>query len=385
MQCSTRWRVCRWELQSKIFVHCLRFDEYEGALRPDPKLAPLLVSNVCHLWRDIALCTPELWAPLRMEGSPRGANCSQLYGIWLQRSHPFPVSLTLEYHSELAEGVGHLIDWSARRVEEVSLLLLADPHDEYRIPQLPFQSLKRLNITVLDQKPFNVYDWIHSMLMSPGLLYCTFSASFSQYVVGGDFMPFTLAALKELRLKKRPSSFQVLANPTILLRYLTLPALESLHIHCSITLPNAVSDFSDFIVRSSPPLRSLVIDPVDLVRHPTAEYLSAVPTLETLTLSTSDWVSVLDRLATDPAFLPNLEHLTCTLKRIQPRGDFEVVVRMLNVRSLKMFRLHITISLALELLGRRAVGLDDGILVELQRIRDRGVDIYVGDGQRNYL
>ncbi|KAK7041160.1 F-box domain-containing protein [Favolaschia claudopus] len=126
------------ELQSKIFVHCLCFDEDEGASRPDPKLAPMLVFNVCQLWRDIALSTPELWSHLRMEGSPRGSNHFQLYEIWLERSRSLPVSLTLEGTSVLAADVNYLIDCSAQRVEELSLLLLADPHDEYRIPQLPF-------------------------------------------------------------------------------------------------------------------------------------------------------------------------------------------------------------------------------------------------------
>ncbi|KAK7022461.1 hypothetical protein R3P38DRAFT_1118871 [Favolaschia claudopus] len=366
------------ELQSKIFVYCLRFDKDERASRPYPKLAPMLVSNVCQLWRDIAISTPGLWAPLRMEGSPRGDNSFQLYRVWLERSRPLPISLTLEVTSDLSEGVKHIIDWFACRVEEVSLLFLADPHNEYRIPQLRFQSLKKLVVTVHDKKLFYVQDWIDLMHMSPGLLHCTFLADFSGYgdSPAGDFEPCTLLALKELRLGVRSSSFRGI-NSTILLRYITLPALESLHIHCNKTLPDAVSDFSAFILRSSPPLRCLVLD------APTAEYLYVVPTLETLslTLSTSDLVSVLETLATDPAFLPNLEHLTCTLKCTRSRGDFEVVVRMLKVRSLSTLRLNILIISAFDGLAAP----DEDILVELRRIRSSGVDIYIGEGQQNLV
>ncbi|KAK7041161.1 hypothetical protein R3P38DRAFT_3453364 [Favolaschia claudopus] len=215
--------------------------------------------------------------------------------------------------------------------------------------------------------------------MSPRLLHCTVLASSFYHVVGGAFEPSTLTALKELRLGKRSLSVPALNNATIVLRYITLPALERLHIHCSITR-DTVSDFSAFILRSSPPLRCLVFDAsVYVVEAPTAECLYAVPTLETLTLSTSDLVSVLELLATDSALLPNLEHLTCTPKRSRWRGDFEVVVRILQVRSLSMFRLNIT---TIGAFGGADVPNED-ILVELRRIRSSGVDIYIGDEQRN--
>ncbi|KAK7049123.1 hypothetical protein R3P38DRAFT_1886018 [Favolaschia claudopus] len=382
------------ELQSKIFLHCLCFDddeeknedEDERASRPNSKLAPMVFSNVCQLWRDIALCTPELWTHLRMEGSPRGSNHFQLYEIWLERSRPLPVSLTLASTSILAEGVKHAIDRSARRVEEFSLLLSAGPRGRGdRMPRLPFQSLKRLVIVVGDQIPFYyVHHWIDLMRMSPGLLHCTFVAKFSHLddTNGGKSDCFTLAALKELRLKERPSVFPVKVNPTKLLRYITLPALERLHIHCSITA-DSVSDFSAFILRSSPPLRSLAIESITAISTPIAEYLSAVPTLQTLTLATSDWVSVVERLATDPAFLPNLEHLTCTPRRTRSRGDFEIVICMLEVRSLRTFRLNDVFPIPF---GGSSVAPDEDILVELRGIRyGGGIDIYVGDGKRNLV
>ncbi|KAK7000358.1 hypothetical protein R3P38DRAFT_3058089 [Favolaschia claudopus] len=370
------------ELQSKIFVHCLCIDEDEGASRPDPKLAPMLFSNVCQLWRDIALSTPELWTHLRMESSPRGSNYSQLYEIWLERSCPLPVSLTLASTSVLAEGVRHIIAESMWRIEELSLLLSADPHGHYHIPRLPFYSLKNLVIALQDRKSFSVDRWIDLMQMSLGLLHCSLLASFSHHVIGGHPQPLTLTALKELYLGERSLSFQAITHPTIVLRYLALPALERLHIRGTIT-PDAVSDFSAFILRSSPPLRSMVIESITAVSAPTADYLSAVPTLETLTLATSDWVSVVERLATDPAFLPNLKHLTCTPRRTRSRGNFEVVVYMLEVRSLTMFRLNDVFPIPF---GGSTVAPDEDILVELRGMRyNGGIDIYVGHGKRNLV
>ncbi|KAK7000350.1 hypothetical protein R3P38DRAFT_3219247 [Favolaschia claudopus] len=329
------------ELQSKIFVHCLCSDEDERASKPDPQLAPMIFSNVSQLWRDIALSTPELWT------HPANRICTG-------RGQLLPTGT-----SDLAEGVKHFIDCSARRVEEFSLLLLTDLHYQYRVPLLPFRSLKKLHIVLEEEKSFRMHDWIDVMRMSPGLLHCTFSASFSLHVIGEDFEPFTLTALTELHLKERSSSNPGNVNPTILFRYITLPALERLHIHCRLTLPSlpdVVSDLSDFIIRSDPPLRSLVIDD-----------------------STSDWVAILERLAA-PSLLPNLEHLACR-RRIWERRDLEVFVRMLDVWSLKTFRLNIT---TIGLFDGAAVP-DEDILVELRRIRDSGVDIYIGDEQRNFL
>ncbi|KAK7049118.1 hypothetical protein R3P38DRAFT_2872750 [Favolaschia claudopus] len=369
------------ELQSKIFVHCLCIDEDEGASRPDPKLAPMLVSNVCQLWRDIALSTPELWTHLRMEGSPRGANYSQLYGSWLERSRPLPVSLTLASTSVLAEGVNHLIDCSAQRVEEFSLLLLADSNPHHT-PILPLHYLKKLVVALQDRQRFSVDQWLNLMRMSPGLLHCSLLASFSHHEIGGYSQHMKHTALKELYLGERSLSFQAIANPTILLRYMTLPALERLRIRCSIT-PDSVSDFSAFILRSSPPLRSLVIESMIAVTTPTADYLSAVPTLKTLTLAISDWVSVVERLATDPGFLPNLEHLTCTPRRIRSRGDFEVVICMLEVRALRTFRLNDVFPVPF---GGSTVAPDEDILVELRGMRyGGGIDIYVSHGKRNLV
>ncbi|KAK7022453.1 hypothetical protein R3P38DRAFT_1118775 [Favolaschia claudopus] len=370
------------ELQSKIFVLCLPDDRYKLPSRPNPKLAPMLVSNVCHLWQDIALSTPELWTHVWMESSPRPANYFLLYGIWLERSCSLPVFLILESTSVLAEAVKRLVDRAAPRVEQFSLHLSASPHDEYRIPRLPFQSLKRLNIAVQDQKPFNVYDWIDFMRMSPGLSYFSFSASFSR-VVAVDFQFFTLAALKELHLGEHFASDEPNINPTMLLKYITLPALETLGIHCCRIIPDLISDFTAFILRSSPPLRSLAIDCTFRVRTPTVEYLYAVPTLETLTLSTSDCVSVLERLATAPAFLPRLQHLTCSQSWMLTRDDFEVVVRMFSIRSLRTFRLNFLF--VPNPFGGSAEPPDEDILVELRRIRDSGVDIYIGDKEQNLV
>ncbi|KAJ7208333.1 hypothetical protein GGX14DRAFT_319385, partial [Mycena pura] len=46
------------EITSRIFVHCL---PHHGRVRPSPRSAPLVLTQVCGQWRAVALSTGELW------------------------------------------------------------------------------------------------------------------------------------------------------------------------------------------------------------------------------------------------------------------------------------------------------------------------------------
>ncbi|KAJ6537117.1 hypothetical protein B0H19DRAFT_900608, partial [Mycena capillaripes] len=46
------------EITSTIFIHCL---PAHGRVRPSPRRAPLLLAQICKLWREIALSTGQLW------------------------------------------------------------------------------------------------------------------------------------------------------------------------------------------------------------------------------------------------------------------------------------------------------------------------------------
>ncbi|KAJ7610582.1 hypothetical protein DFH06DRAFT_1246126 [Mycena polygramma] len=60
------------EITARFFVACLP----DGCVRPCSKSAPLLLAQICHQWREIAISTPELWASpairfdLRRRGAP---------------------------------------------------------------------------------------------------------------------------------------------------------------------------------------------------------------------------------------------------------------------------------------------------------------------------
>ncbi|KAJ7192150.1 hypothetical protein C8J57DRAFT_1109802, partial [Mycena rebaudengoi] len=72
------------ELVSRIFIACL-----PAYPRPSPHTAPLLVVQICHHWREIALETSELWASLSILSQyPR-----KFLETWLGRAKGFPLSL----------------------------------------------------------------------------------------------------------------------------------------------------------------------------------------------------------------------------------------------------------------------------------------------------
>ncbi|KZT23625.1 hypothetical protein NEOLEDRAFT_1048646, partial [Neolentinus lepideus HHB14362 ss-1] len=52
------------ELMSQIFGECL---SESGIVVPSAAEAPLLVSQVCGLWREIAHSTPHLWCSICLD------------------------------------------------------------------------------------------------------------------------------------------------------------------------------------------------------------------------------------------------------------------------------------------------------------------------------
>ncbi|KAJ7167359.1 hypothetical protein C8R43DRAFT_172467 [Mycena crocata] len=77
------------EILQKIFRRCLEI--HAPHIPPfSPAEAPLLLSRVCRLWRQIAITTPELWAHLSVSigraDSDNSQPLPQLINTWIQRS-----------------------------------------------------------------------------------------------------------------------------------------------------------------------------------------------------------------------------------------------------------------------------------------------------------
>ncbi|KAJ8078167.1 hypothetical protein PM082_000373 [Marasmius tenuissimus] len=95
------------DIWGEIFAHCLPTNKLNVAVCT-LKEAPLLFTNVCRAWREIALSTPRLWSSIHISVSdpPSSIKSDQpcperqeayLQGIklWLDRSGSHPLTLSI--------------------------------------------------------------------------------------------------------------------------------------------------------------------------------------------------------------------------------------------------------------------------------------------------
>ncbi|KAJ7458205.1 hypothetical protein FB451DRAFT_1508602, partial [Mycena latifolia] len=132
------------ELITEIFVHGLP----SHRRLPSRKRAPLLLLQICRLWREIALTSPRLWAHLAIHlsravvDSPLAPNLSQ----WLSRARGTPVTLTLRGSAAL-DRTGAWINSLLRRYADLHLHVLA-------LQNLPdILSLAELHTLTLSPRP----------------------------------------------------------------------------------------------------------------------------------------------------------------------------------------------------------------------------------------
>ncbi|KAJ7236201.1 hypothetical protein C8J57DRAFT_1571064, partial [Mycena rebaudengoi] len=87
------------EITSSIFLHCL---PSHGRVIPSPSSAPLLLAQICHHWREVALSTGELWSSLYPSTSfdlaytmppARDHALRTLIQTWFSRTKKAPLSL----------------------------------------------------------------------------------------------------------------------------------------------------------------------------------------------------------------------------------------------------------------------------------------------------
>ncbi|KAJ7108048.1 hypothetical protein C8R43DRAFT_1140084 [Mycena crocata] len=83
------------DVLQEIFLACLPASYSDTSL--DPRGAPLLLCHICGTWRAVALAFPRLWTSLHINTSHVLKNRQRVSAVeqWLQRSVPFPHSLTL--------------------------------------------------------------------------------------------------------------------------------------------------------------------------------------------------------------------------------------------------------------------------------------------------
>ncbi|KAJ7619842.1 hypothetical protein DFH06DRAFT_1341925 [Mycena polygramma] len=326
------------EIVSRIFVACL---PDHGRVRPFPRSAPLLLAQICHLWREIALSSCELWCSvdLAISRDCDGAGYTQLLETWFGRAKGRPLSLTIrsDHGGDLPTPFIPLIVSAAERLSTLEVQTSYGDFQLLRQSCAAFPRLRRLAVhqttTPFIDHPLSIF----KASLSLSDLYLAKSAeSFSQHhplltSIELHYHP-TLAMLSEL-FHDYPRLLQLKIHgsprgtpPPTPSSHITTPRLQCLSLLepddlDNFTLPGLrrlevsredhYSSLLAFLTRSSCALEHLHLH-FDGRASPLAACFRALPSLTSLSVrvDATYMTQFGEVFYTDPSLLPALVTLT---------------------------------------------------------------------------
>ncbi|KAJ7186643.1 hypothetical protein C8R46DRAFT_277228 [Mycena filopes] len=110
--------------------------------------SPTLLTQVCHLWREIAVGLPALWRAIDLSDDfPSMSHQAYICGIWLKRSLSTPLSMTIGNGDTLLDlsGVLPMVIAHRERWEYIQINLLPS---ELMAAKGPMPLLRHLDLTV---------------------------------------------------------------------------------------------------------------------------------------------------------------------------------------------------------------------------------------------
>jgi len=242
------------DMLQEIFCRCLRIDQYPTMSAKD---APLLLTRVCRMWRDVAVSTPQLWTRLHIPWCEahntvqfkRRWNAMQrrftAVEEWLHKSGDLPLSLSLHFaytscdsqmrestdiarklkslESSSAERLLHLLVPFARRLKELDLSLPQDVFKEIDLlPKLVDLPILQ-TIRIRDMHSFNFFA-ASNLFNLPSLYRMTLTTACREW----NPIPLaTTSNLTELNLLHTPLSLEYAITVFENIRQLK---------HCSLTI-----------------------------------------------------------------------------------------------------------------------------------------------------
>ncbi|KAJ7797324.1 hypothetical protein B0H14DRAFT_3157570 [Mycena olivaceomarginata] len=354
------------EMTSEIFIHCLPSKRYMDVVNTNE--APLLLTHVCRVWRQIAISTPALWATFGIEDMwwlPRLAEIAQ---TWFKRAQKCPLSVrlhgqspaddtfssfmkTLRRHSgkmrslELQLDVEDFEDLNTHLLEGSVFTLLqklsididnnwknSDAvvifnnvpllHEVIMIAVAPsFAVLPWQQLTKFTGEVYEVKECIEAIRLMPNLLECVFSAF---EMDDGDADRFGTVSHPNMQHFTLSESTLYRPFSTEILTLVTFPSLETLEI-------SGMDDFDaeeldSFLQRSSPPLRKFAVHPlegeVELQLSPPFMALIGLIELEIWRPARNFLSSFLTTFGCDANLLPQLQNLALLGCHIPEDGEY---------------------------------------------------------------
>ncbi|KAJ7605417.1 hypothetical protein FB45DRAFT_1042382 [Roridomyces roridus] len=371
------------EVSSEIFLQCLPPQSKACPLeyaRPQARLAPLLLLNICNTWTNIALSTPALWALIGI-GFPRPTGFQDLLERWLRRagSRRLQISIKGACDSLMASSIlqhsaqlqSLCVSFDETNAEEL------DDGDEFCyellggiLPEMELPSLQVLVIFGQAGMPTNLlWPSVHRLLrLSPNLTELNIqNINFMTYV--NEELPETFV-LPHLGHLTHFDGFEVFN--------FSAPRLETLYVSTWALFDDTLISF---LRQSSPPLLKLKLYGGCNVAGSLDESISLIPTLthlESLFLGSAYMTDLFGFLAKNLHVAPNLQSIQ--MESIDDDEDHDgnpidiltPLVSMISARrgGLRKVRLTTT-SWSME-------PLPDDVAAILRQFLADGVDIHFG-------
>ncbi|KIK66577.1 hypothetical protein GYMLUDRAFT_37736 [Collybiopsis luxurians FD-317 M1] len=191
------------EILSEIFVHCLPKKKF---IRPSPHEPPLLLTQICRRWRDVAISTSKLWSSILITVTERCHPDISLVQTFMDRSAMHPLSFRI--NESLADA-----DFTGSLHSEVFGLLWAshvrwkDIQLDYRDWRMPESSLAKIVQTPPSLETLSLHreywdsealDPLRRLSHAPHLRKISWSGVLKGYPNPADIMP--LESLQKLSL-----------------------------------------------------------------------------------------------------------------------------------------------------------------------------------------
>ncbi|KAJ7254928.1 hypothetical protein C8J57DRAFT_1657151 [Mycena rebaudengoi] len=142
------------EITSRIFLHCL---PSHGRVSPSPSRAPLVLAQICHHWREVALSTGELWSSLYPSisfglalaiPSARDHALRSLIQTWFSRAKATPLSLGLNCQlTKVSTALLELVSSFTGQIRSLDLHLYEGQFRQLRTFETRFPLLQHLAIS----------------------------------------------------------------------------------------------------------------------------------------------------------------------------------------------------------------------------------------------
>ncbi|KAJ7222953.1 hypothetical protein C8J57DRAFT_1536162 [Mycena rebaudengoi] len=413
------------EITSEIFVQCLK-----GQVHPAPLAAPLIFLAICRSWHAIAVSTPALWAELNLNFSRlplAPGKVAEIIIAWFSRAGTLPLSfrtstLFLKDQESLKFGLRTVIHGYAARLQV--LRVYGNPHILLGLPSgAVFPLLRKLDLgswsSFIDEPPIEAFQMVPLLqtlsldTVPPAVLKIPWE-QLTHVVASNIGVAVGMSVLRSapylrqfclngpsghLHITDTPNPGPPLLHSHLLLlelRYaeeliplLTLPALEKFDIS------GAFADIFPLRFISSPSLQTFTFGtstPAVSLR-----WIQHMEHLTTLELNSPKWphkdelIRTLNR-AHQPQFLPKLRSLA--LLQCESKEVTESLLEALHSRAgpvdegfavLRQFRLQWPYYAGYEgtdAINRRRSSIHTD---EMEKLVARGMEIYVGTGDKNYF